>query len=169
MSELNRIKWLDEAYELANDPEVFDQETGELQDTYYLKTIVIPKSEVVKIPRMAEANPELQRVADNIVDTLMAEYGKSEVHAILALAGGCSLPREVLKEDANQYRPLAVALGSAALFHQIAAEVAVEVGETWTQGNVPDEAAQFFDALAEAGFIQVAPGVWESPRNEQDR
>lgn len=116
-----------ETIELARDPDVFNQETGELNNTYYVRTNAVPTALVSLIVESAIENPELQRIADNITDTLMAEYPKRDVHIILALAGAVSLPREVLREDVRHAEGLQDALAAVSMFHSIASDVAEEV------------------------------------------
>ncbi len=163
---------ISETLELARDPDVFDQETGELNDTYYVRMDVVPRELVNILVESAQENPELQRIADSIVDTLMAEFSKKEVHTILALAGACSLPREVLKEDIRHAPGLGVALASVAMFHNIASDVAEEVNETWNYGTAPaisfeEPTDEITSALVERGFTQIAPGVWAITTDEQ--
>lgn len=126
----NRDTFLDEIYEIANDPACFNQENGEAERGYIIKTLAIPRELVEIIPEVANANPELQRTADSIVDTLTAEFGKTETTTILALASAVSLPREILKDDIRSAGSLMVATASVAAFHLIAAEI---VDDTFVQ------------------------------------
>lgn len=166
-----------DAIEFARDPDLFDQETGELNEDYFVRLDAMPKSMARTVLTHGDANPELQRVADSIVDTLMAEYSKTEVHTILALAGVVSLPREVLKESANNAPGLRAALASIAMLHNAASEAADVVATkfqpqattTFTPDDFEDEIPaeaynQLREGLIQRGFVEVEPGVWTNDR-----
>lgn len=168
----DRETFIDECFELTDDERVFDQDTGEQRPDMHLRVLTVSWSKNIQVLIDKFERPDIEAIADGIVDVLLQNgYGYTDVHAVLALAGAGALPRRILQEHPGPatQESLVTALTSVAMFHQLAADV-VEEGPGQPEVEISEEVLDtFIRGMVEAGFTQIAPGIWAGNPNEQKR
>jgi len=126
---MTRQEFLDTAYEIANDPAIFDPITSELSDDYRAKVVAVPVDLVWHTRDAVEKNQRLALFSAAIVDELLQRFTKSEVHTILAHAAVFDLPEAVMQEDDNNVHGLGIALASIGMLHLEGAQLAAEIAD----------------------------------------
>jgi hypothetical protein len=124
-----RQEFLDTAYEVANDPAIFDPITAELTSDYRAKVVAAPTNLVWHTLDHVEENQKLALFSAAIVDELLQRFTKSEVHTILAYAAVFDLPEAVMRQDNTNAYGLGIALASIGMLHLEGAQLAAEIAD----------------------------------------